>query len=74
MMANLEDNVVVMGWSGAFGEQVVLRHMRDGSTVLDEEDVREKGEGVRGAGDCWKFASSADGNILAELCPYFRFI
>ena len=32
-MAKIRNNVVVRGMSGGFGEQVVLRHMRDGSTV-----------------------------------------
>jgi hypothetical protein len=33
-MAKVKSNVIVRGLSGAFGEQVVLRHMRDGSTVV----------------------------------------
>ncbi len=33
-MAKVRSNVIVRGLSGGFGEQVVLRHMRDGSTVV----------------------------------------
>src|SRR5512140_1362327 len=32
-MSKVKKNVIVRGMSGAFGDQVVLRHMRDGSTV-----------------------------------------
>jgi len=32
-MAKVRNNVIVRGLSGGFGEQVVLRHMKDGSTV-----------------------------------------
>ncbi len=33
-MAKVRKNVMVRGVSGAFGGQMVLRHMRDGSTVM----------------------------------------
>jgi hypothetical protein len=33
-MAKVRNNVIVRGVSGGFGEQVVLRQMRDGSTVV----------------------------------------
>ncbi|RPI91943.1 MAG: hypothetical protein EHM40_14410 [Chloroflexi bacterium] len=157
-MAKVRSNVIVRGLSGAFGEQIVLRHMRDGSTVvakmpdfskrkfstrqkehqsrfqqavayakaargnpiyaeiaagtlknaynvalsdwcnppvihtiersegyiriwasdnvmvtkvqltiLDQEgNVVEKGEGVRGEGDLWEYASRAQGQVMAE--------
>jgi len=36
-------------------------------TVLDEEGgVRERGEGVRGEGDLWEYASGAEGRVVAE--------
>jgi len=37
-------------------------------TVLDEEGkIVERGEGVRGEGDCWEFVSSAEGQVRVEV-------
>jgi hypothetical protein len=36
-------------------------------TILDQEgNVVEKGEGVRGEGDLWEYASCAQGQVMAE--------